>query len=335
LEEPQPSLGAISAAKVRRALEDYRRLNAYPPWSRPASAGDEHLTNWNETFTVERRLDERRGIGATLSLSKHFAGPGKSLTATVTVHRERMEASEADGRGSSADAPVDFEVRGYVQALSGKSTAPDDSGFRNIAPLEFARGSEPDTLRASFVASEIEPLALEPSEARVLAVVNLNGQKYPLAVNFQYSAAAPLSILQKTGDRVVDGSLEIELLADVKVSGSVQLVGTLFDSSGPVAIYNFRVGSLRTGVQPVALTFFGRAIRESASNGPYYLGAVHGYVAPENNPFQWLVWEDNHIFATGAYDREVFSSDEWTSPEKNAQIRRYEALLQNLEQAKR
>ena len=319
----------------RRALEEYQQFAVYPPWSRPATPAYANNIAWNPPMsTIELSIGPNGQVETEggdqglprytqrLAFDRLFAGPDEALTATLTVRRD-------------TGARVAFTALGQVQVFD--ESLEEEHGYRaaweTVGSVAFSDAPTDSTIKlARFVPSRIPALATAPSRARLVVRVEVDGFKPSLITEeFQYAARAPFVVIDKVADRVAEGSLEIEFDVDVRHVRPVAVFALLSNAKGNVAIYDGFFRPTKTGRQPMRITFFGKAIRDAAADGPYEVSALHGQVKlqPDDETFVW--WGDQRKFSTRDYRAADFSGDEWQSPEKTEQIERMEQVLAHIE----
>jgi hypothetical protein len=315
--------------RSRQASADWRRLNVYPPWSRPLTGTPAELV-WNERFPLSQPLDESwgQGLHATLELDRHFAAPGTALTATVKVVKRSDEKEEA----------VPFVVRGEVQVHDQSHAGGDgpDRHWRAIQALDFERRE--GRAEARFVPSQNEALAARHSDARVVAFVTAgktsgpSGQiAMPLRRDFAYAATEPVVMVRKDSDRRGLAWLEVTLTVDVKEVLNSSVEAWLFNADGtvPVASYRGFLRPTRTGPQPLVLRFYAKALRDRGIDGPYSVRAIRGVATrPAADPAE-LFWQApaELAFVTGPYRAADFPATAWSDPAYHEQLRQFDDAI--------
>ncbi|MBE7453708.1 MAG: hypothetical protein HS111_34050 [Kofleriaceae bacterium] len=315
-------LGQAALARLEHTRQVYRDTMRYPEWSRPADGSTRHLVAWNQ---VDRRTqpftrsEDGRDLHGELRLDRMFAGPGESITATVEVFL-------ADG---DMRVPVAASVVGELQMVG-----PDDF-WVTVATIPFApAGAAGAGWVARFEPDKVAELAAAPRDVQLVAWVTAGDHTFPFESPFRYSATRVFEVVDWVGDRIVDGSLEVELSVDVKSLDPVRITATLFDASGqrPIAIYDDYLRPTRPGRQAVRLTFFGKALREAGLDGPYRLGALHGFVKLFEGDLAERFWShpDDPRFVTRPYRAHEFSAADWSDDATRARLELYRQLERDL-----
>jgi len=320
--------GNAGADHVRRALADYKDFAMFPPWSRPVDEAQQHVVEWNPKIHEGRVFDrDKQGhdLSADVTLDRMFAGPGQSLTATAKVWKD------VDGK----QQPADFKITGKLQVFDpshtggGGATVGDEPGWSNVSDVAFGPGN-PRT--ATFTPSAIPALAKSAKQVRLIVRIDAADHPAPFELAFRYAAAAPVVVLGKQSDAIVDGSLQVNLDVDVKVVTPIEVSAALYAADGKTAIcmYDDYKRPEQTGHQTFTLTFFGRCIHRAGANGPYVVGALHGLARPDaDGPEQF--WSHAQQYATATYAASDFSDAEWQSHEKDLKIQQYEETIAKFE----
>lgn len=341
-----PVLTLGGADQIREALEQYQAFSQFPPWSRPADGSQTHLWKWNSIDATGQAFgNDGKGkkISAELQLDKMFAGPGETITATVTVWRGGYEDTTRE--------PMDANVTGSIEvwrdakpapggspsvaaAAGTGGAAPGSEGFFPVAAVSFAplAGGPGRRYVATFTPSTLEALKSQP-EARFVASVDPDGHPFPFSESFRYAAVAPLVVLEQHADAIVKGSLEVTVAVDVKRLGPVMVQATLFDAAGTnaIATYDDYYRPTQLGPQELKITFFGKAIGDKRIDGPYSVRALHGFVRLADADPPELFWESKTTLATASYKATDFSNREWDSPQKAEKINQYKRMLGSLD----
>ena len=325
---PPPGSSLLaSASHVRQALEQYQAFAAFPPWSRPADGSQTHLWKWNSPDAVGQAFAtdaKGRKISAEMHLDKMFAGPGDSITATISVWRGTYDDATRE--------PVDANVTGHIEVWR---DLPAPGGYVAVAPVSFSNlaGGPGRRYVATFTPSTIAALKAAQVETRFVAMVDPDGHPFPFSETFRYAGTQPLVVLDKKSDAIVGGSLDVVLSMDIKRLGPVLVQATLFDATGttPIATFDDYYRPNVVGPQDVRISFFGKTIADKKLDGPFSIRALHGFVrVPDADPAE-IFWEHPTAFATGSYKATEFSSSDWESPEKTEKINQYKRMLSAIE----
>jgi len=151
-----------------------------------------------------------------------------------------------------------------------------------------------------------------------------------IALDFAYSLDRPVVVRGIAFDRVVEGSLELGLDVELQTAAPIGLTATLFSGDGrtAIAVYDDRYFPARPGRQIIPVRFFGKIVHDRRIDGPYRLGAIHGYVYHHESTPDQLFFDhpDSAKLMTAAYPAAKFSPDDYQSPEVAARIAHYEAV---------
>ena len=310
-----------SVERLRRTLALYEEASVYPPWSRPAAEGSApHLLQPNAPASMGQPFaadSEGRQIRTDLVLDRWFVGPGETATATLTVTRE-------DQPGATYVPSVAVMRVEYYD--------PERKEWPVAGELSVVR-------RDNQLVAVIDPSAIPllaaadpPPEVRLLAHVEVGAFFKDLPINFRYASRPSFKVLGSAGDRVADGSLEVDLEVEVHHIAPTLVQGVLYDAAGtrPIATHERQFQPSRTGRQIVTLQFFGKALHEAGVNGRYRLKGLHGHVLVAGAESGGLFWShsDEPPIVTRDYSSSQFSGAAWSSPEKEGMVARYRQLIE-------
>lgn len=311
----EPATRAIAADGLDRTLQIYRETMTYPLSSRPADGSNEHLTRWNRPISTGQPFAvdaAKREIQALATIDRIFAGPGQAVSVVVTT------TYVADGLPAQI-AEIGAEVQWRDRQANEWVTA-------QAVPL---RGTA-DGWVGSVVPSQVEALHTQLREARIMAYVRDGEFAREFALDFAYTLEQPVVVRGIAFDRVVEGSLELGLDVELRTAAPVGLTATLFSGDGraAIAVYDDRYFPARPGRQVIPVRFFGKILYDRKIDGPYWLGAIHGYVYRQGSTPDQLFFDHPHSakLMTAVHPAAGFSPDGYQSPEVAARIAHYEAL---------
>lgn len=321
-----------AAEMMQQTLEHYKQFAVYPPWSRPADDSQRHLWEWNLPLHDEQPLivDEQGGaLHARVQLDRMFAAAGEPIHATARVWR---------GNESDVQGDIPFRVHGEVQVWDEELyhrfpalRSAVDAGYIVAGVVEFHESGAPNTRGARFVPAEIARLAEHPRDARFVGWVTYGDYQKPFLVPFRYAPRNPVEVLGLVDEGADNGSLDVAIEIDTRMTGALLVQATLFDADGstPIAVID-RMYHPPTGRSTITLNFFGRILAESGIDGPYRIGALHGLLL-DPAVEQEVFWHSSRTFATASYLASNFSREEWMSPTKEGRIDVYEQMIAELE----
>ncbi|MCG8419114.1 MAG: hypothetical protein MJE77_14355 [Proteobacteria bacterium] len=310
--------------KLSRAYNEYVEFSKYPPWSRPADGSQYHLIAWNRPVShsqVISKTKDGREIHAEARIAQMFWGPGEKLVA-------RVEAWVIGQQGTREE--VDFSARAEVRIWDETELANGRRHrTRKVGPtVSFASqvGAKARFKFGTIVPTEIPELSRKVEQAELVVYVSAGAHTKPFELPFEYAAKSPFEVLAKRADRIVAGSLEVELEVRADHAAPVLIQATLFAKNGnvPVAIFDGFVRPKLSGRQVATITFFGRAINDVGEDGPYMIRAIHGRAS---NAKGETYWRCDQEFSTSAYKASDFSDAEWWSEERSAKLSQYEELM--------
>lgn len=310
-----PRARAAAGAALNQTIRIYRETMVYPLWSRPADGSNEHLTRWNQPISVGQPFAvdaEKREIEATAQIDRVFAAPDAAVSILVT-------ASYVADRTS---APLD-QVAAELQWRDRKAeTWVTDQAI----PMRPADGG----WTGALVPSQVEALRSPIREARIVAYAHVGEFAHEFTLDFAYAVEQPVVVHGIVSDRVADGNLELGLDVELTTAAPVGLQATLFESDGTtaIAVFDDRFFPKRAGRQVVTVRFFGKILHDHTIDGPYRLGAVHGYVYRQDLVPDQLFFDraDLPAMSTAAHSAAGFSAESYQSPEVSARLAHYEAI---------
>jgi hypothetical protein len=337
-EQAEATGAGTAATRMGEARDIYQQFAVYPPWSRPATPEYAELYAFNQ-----HGIGDQQAIGATskgelharVALDRMFIEAGKPAVLTAECWIEK------DG----ARQEVDFEAVAQVQVADVDPAAidgdvePIDLGYRTSdGELPLGRDAGQAARRTGRLdPADFPALAEAPRNARVMVWFQVDGADVdpkPLTLGFAYSTRPPLRVLGIAGDRIVDGSLEVTLEVDLAAVTPVRLRGALAQAGHtdrPIATYDQWYRPTAAGRQQVKLTFFGKILRDAELDGPYELFRVHGSAHVAGAPVPTVFFQEERTFRTRPYRAEQFRGDEWRDPEKDAKLRMYAKIIDDLQ----
>ncbi len=136
------------------------------------------------------------------------------------------------------------------------------------------------------------------------------------------------------GEIVLQGNLVLKVGLEVFLPGSFNLSLLLFDESGknPVAYVN-QVKRLEPGKQMVEFVYYGLVFHDAGMAGPYTVTSARGYLQDDSTTGRGPeipTWSGS--WQTGPHELEDFTSDEFTSLQKESVLRAYDQQIHELEQ---
>lgn len=315
-----PAARAMAVERIEQTLQIYRDTMVYPLSSRPADESNAYITRWNhpislgQTFAVDHA---GREIQAVAQIDSTFAPPG--VPVSVQAHVTYV----ADGTPAS--------VEDIGAELQWRDREANEWVTVQAVPLHRAG----DNWTGSVVPSQIDALRVQVREPRILVSVR-NGEyarEFPL--DFAYAVAQPVIVHGIASEQTIDGSLELGLDVELTAPAPVRLMATLFAADGttPIAVFDDRYFPTKPGRQVIPVRVFGKVLHDRGIDGPYRLGAVHGYMYRRDAMPDQLVFDraDLPAMVTAAYPVARFSPDAYQSPEVAARVAKYEALRDALQ----
>lgn len=316
-----PAARAVAAERLDETARTYRETMTFPLWSRPADDSTASQTRWNEPISVgqEFAVDEaKRELEVSAGIDRVFARAGQAVAVTVTV---RYRDDGAPAAADEVDAQVQWRDRDSDTWVTAAAV-----------PLRGAAG----VWTGAVVPSTTGGLRETVREARILAFVRRGEYSRELSLDFAYALEPEVVVRGLASDRVVDGNLELGLDVELAAAAPVRLIATLFAADGTtaLAVFDDRHFPTRAGRQVLPVRVFGKILRDRGVDGPYRLGAVHGYVFHDGRSPDQVFFEhaDRPPLVTAAHRATDFSPAPYHGSDVEHRLAQYQALRDALAQ---
>lgn len=244
---------------AQQAVDEYRRLAQFPPWSRPfGDDGEDPILRDREVTMVTAGGPE--GAEPILTVFPDQVGfeapDAVVLYAFLTVAGSRVPAAQVTGEIASEDLEPLAAVAYRDDGAAGDVAAGDLIYTARFAPP-----------------ADLVPELSETFLVRVHALTD-DGQERIAATGFLYSNPHA----QLTGryrDSLVDGNLAVDAEVEVRQAGRFHLEATLYSRDARRGLAEAQTaGELPPGRHWLRLPFFGRILNQSGVDGPYLLRFV-------------------------------------------------------------
>lgn len=309
---PIVTMGGPTEDRLRRNLDEYKKVAIYPPWSRPHSDGTKYLLAWNRPVASDLPMDDRPGKDTTyrFDADRAHVAYGEAITSWIEVW------NKSDPSHKLPITVEDAWVMGDVGPKTGRlvKLSYHDDGQDGDEVAGDGRYSN------RFVPSQLAQLK-QASQVHLAAVVSCcDGVRRLFVREFTYAPRKVVEILG-VSDTIRNGSLDVMLDVNVLERGTYDFEANLMSGDGSVPIgYTQMNYTLAPGRQSVDLVFFGRMFSERGLDGPYLVRDIHGMLlmldADEHNiPFQY-----DTPYVTRPWKRAELSPAEWDAPEKREKI---------------
>lgn len=306
------------AARAKAALEGYRKATMYPFSSRPAAENADQLYP-NRPVTEDRPLNNGSdeadpSIRILTSQSRVFVASGEDVVFTIAArdrdgNRLPLEVinARATGLANAANAsPQSVAMRFNDQGQAGDAEANDGTQSSVLLPAQTTLAAFDGTIRV-----ELAFRAGERTGQHIFDVV--------------YSPQPPALWAGPFKDSLEAGSLVLHVPIEVRQAGRYIINARVDDASGHAfALATFN-DELETGTKDVALTVFGKLIRDAKPSFPLTVRDVDGYLLREQgHPDRALMPRlPGVIRTTASYSLNSFSDAEWQSDERTRYLTEY------------
>ncbi|HEX5060932.1 MAG TPA: hypothetical protein VFV99_16305 [Kofleriaceae bacterium] len=278
-------------APAEDPLTAYKRINQYPPTSRP-------LSIHHDLVTPNRRYESPQHAAKDSDVTFWFSGDKGTIVGDDVLHaflEVRRDGEPIDVRIVSATAdklPLTFTKNGerYVNELRLADAQYDTSATVNVR-VEFDYGGGM-TQEASF------PVLYTPK------------------------AGVPARFTGTFREAIVNGSLVIYAGIEVKKEGWYLIDANLWaGDDAPVAWTRYK-GNLGPSNTEVPLEFFGKVLVDAKSPAPYQVRQLRGarHVENKDPDLENMPFFDG-TYTTRTYPLSTFSPAEWDSEHKREMIR--------------
>jgi hypothetical protein len=281
-------------------LTAYRKLNVYPPASRPLTREHVDLLRPGDRHEQRRPTDADDGVDFLFTADRYFVLGDEVIAPSLDVRR--------DGR------PIPVTITQSFAAVIDPV---------NLDPARFPfelRGGPP--LRGVFA-----PAAMRLSRQAAVGLYvefDYGGARQRARIDFQYTPTVgiPARFTGSFRDAVEGGSLVIRAGVAVARGGHYVIDCNLHDAQDrPVAWTRAKVALAET-THEVELSFFGKVLTDQQARGPFKIGQLRGArFDPGRDPDLEQMPPYAGSYTTRAYAADDFSDAEYDSPEKQRMIR--------------
>ena len=316
---PILTMGGPSEERLKRNLDEYKKVAVYPPWSRRFDEGTKYLLAWNKPATSELPMSEKPGGETTyhFDADRAHVSYGEAITSWIEVWKSG---------DPTAHVPITVEdawVMGDVGPKTGRlvklSYHDDGQDGDEVA----GDGRYTNRLVPSSVAQ-----LKQATQVHLSATVSCcDGVRRMFVREFTY---APRKVVEVLGlsDGVRGGSLAVTLDVNVVERGTYDFEANLMSGDGARAIgYSQMNYTLSPGRQNVDLVFFGRMFGEAGVDGPYLVRDVRGMLLGLDGDEHNIPFTYDSTYLTRPWRSAEFSPAEWDAAEKRDKIAALERLI--------
>lgn len=281
-------------------LTAYRKLNVYPPASRPLTPEHTDLLRPGQRHEQRRPTDADDGVDFLFTADRYY------------VFGDEIVSPSLDVRRGGQPIPVSI-----TQAFA----AVIEPGNGNPTRFPFALGGGAP-LRGAFA-----PAAMRLSRQAAIGLYvefDYGGAKQRARIDLQYAPTAgiPARFTGTFREGVEGGALVIRAGVTVARAGHYLVDCNLFDAQDrPVAWTRAKV-ALTASSREVELSFFGKVLTDQGARGPFKIGQLRGArFDPGRDPDLEQMPPFAGSYTTEAYAADAFSDAEYDSAEKQRMIR--------------
>lgn len=319
--------GAPEGVDYHELYANFLTQTRYPPLSRPLEADQLDLLEPNARHEGPIAITDPKG--------NRRPDPGDVYHALFTGDRyailgdETLAVTFKVWKGDDEQGlPVKLDA---MTAVAFGTFGEEDLGPVPIAPVKGPAGTvyQATVAPARMGATRVGDYRLD------LYFQTPDGEDLAGHLDFFYTPAAaiPARFTGRFREELRSGSLVISAEVAVTTAGTYDINANLFDERGaPVASSRF-LDALEAKKQWVDLMFYGLIFRDKHASGAFALRTLRGArMQPGETPDRaWMPGLDAP-YRTSSYDADDFTSDEWDSPDKQAQIKMYQQRMREQEE---
>lgn len=309
-----------ASTRLEQALDDYKRVAIYPPWSRAHDEGTKYLLEWNKPVVSELPMsdDPASPTMYKFNADRHHVVFNEPLTTWIEVYPAGKPEQHLPLTVRSAFVMVTSGDGGRAVPLSyhddgkdGDATAGDNVWSNRFVP------AQQDSLK-------------QGKSVQLQVDVEAGGMRKPMVRDFTYAPRPVLDVLG-VSDAIKDGSLDVTLDVQVYDKGLFTFDANVMSGDGATPIgYTDLSYPLSPGRHKVELIFFGKIFTDAAIDGPYQIRDLRGFLrgdesVPGGEANIW--WSDDRVYLTHAYKHDELSSAEWDAPEKQEKIKGFQSAI--------
>ncbi len=289
------------------AVQRYLESTIDPPGTGRLTPDQDDLLHPNQRYEDYRRVldtysEDPDDVVSVLFTTDHFFYTGDDTVRLVIKAK----------RGETPIVPLSIEASAVREGRAGPE------GDRE--PVRFRREGEE-------MVAELDTATFADHHGPIVVDARIEyarGAFYDETLRFFFTPPGriPARFTGEVRDRLVNGSLRVEIGIDVDQAGFYRFDANLYDRFGnPLSFSTFK-GELGRGRQFVPIRFFGRIIAEVGRSGPFTVGEIRGYRFLDGEyPDRERIPDLARRYTTAAYDVGTFSRAEYTSEHKERMVR--------------
>jgi len=305
-------------ARVTEVYTNYRNATRYPPESRPLLVHPDQVRPFEAVPEVDVARDAfgkpLKGLRLRTTQEHVFLGGSEAVVFTIAALNDQGEPLALLVSNAVAQPIPDTAAPvSHIQTpvtFNDKGTDGDAVALDGTYSARFTPASQGFSAHAGTV--------------RVLVQVSANGQSGVVQFDVVYAPEVPATWLG-VREAVEEGSLSFYLKIQARMPGQYVASARVFDANGkPFALLQFN-DTVAAGTQELKMQLFGALIRDKVPAFPLRLIDVDGFLLrPDTFPDRLtMARQPGVIHTTGSYPISQFSSAEWSSKEREQNLREY------------
>ena len=190
---PLLTMGGPTEDRLRRNLDEYKKVSVYPPWSRAFDDGTKYLLAWNKPSASDLPMDDTPGKETTY----HFDADRANVAYGAGDHlvdrgvEERRSATQAAASTSRTRGSWAMPDRRPVGSRSSRITTTARTATRSPATGAIAN---------RFVPSQVAALK-QASQVHLSATVSVDGVRRMFVREFTYAPRKVVDVLGLSDSR--------------------------------------------------------------------------------------------------------------------------------------
>lgn len=304
--------------RAEQVYASYRDATRYPHESRPLAEHPDQVRPFDpiteETALRDAKGEAVKGVRLRTTQDRVFLSGTDVVRFSIEAVNEQGQRLALVVRAAAAQSVPD--TRTPVPLIQTDLAFTDDGTGADV--------QAGDGVSTALLNPAQQGFGQYDGTIRVLAQVAAQGQQGVVHFDVVYAPGVPATWVG-VRDAVEAGSLNFYLKAQVRTAGRYVVSGRVDDANGkPLALVQFNQ-ELGAGAQEVRLQVFGALIRDKAPAFPLRLRDVEGFLLiPDRFPDRALMprWA-GLVHQSASYPLTRFSSDEWTSEERERYLAEY------------
>lgn len=314
--------------QARQRLQAYREYSRYPVQSRPIDEHPEQILPFADiqsSVPLQNKKGQASGIHLLVTQNRVFLSGADTARFTVAlVDSQNRPLPAIVQRSVARGLQTDGSSTGMVNlAFNDSGTQGDSVAGDGVYSVQWQPSSSGFANFEGTIRTEVYLLGTEDTGP---------GQTY---FDLVYTPLVPATWLGQSSEQMENGSLAIQLAAQVNEAGTYIVTARAYDARGKAFALLTASSPVATGVQNIRFLLFGKLLRDYQIHFPITLRDVDGFLLREDHfPDRASMPRWAGVAHTSAnYALETFSDATWSSEQRTRYLNEYAKDLQAAEQA--